>query len=62
VIHKGDTRYVEGKSQRYSITMMETEKPPEEEMTSTTLDDFLQKTMKYIFYAKLRYVPSTMKI
>ena len=55
----------EGKSQRYSITMMETEKPPEEEMIPTTLDGFFlsyERQRNIIFYAKLRYVPSTTNI
>jgi hypothetical protein len=65
VIHKGDIRYVGGKSQRHSITIMETEKPPEEEMIPTTLDGFFlsyDQQRNIIFYAKLGYVPSTMNI
>ena len=56
---------VGGKSQRYSITMMETEKPPEEEMIPTTIDGFFlsyERQRIIIFYTKLRYVPSTMNI
>jgi hypothetical protein len=55
----------EGKSQRYSITMMETEKPPEGEMIPTTLDGFFlfyERQRNIIFYAKIRYVPSTTNI
>jgi hypothetical protein len=45
--------------------MMETEKPPEEEMIPTTLDGFFlsyDQQRNIIFYAKLGYVPSTMNI
>jgi hypothetical protein len=56
---------LEAKVNDNRITIMETEKPPEEEMIPTTLDGFFlsyERQRNIIFYAKLRYVPSTMNI